>query len=311
MSTPASARRAVVAADLPGIETQFVDVDGVAVHTASVGPRDAMRGLVLLHHFYGNVATWRRVLRLLGERDIAAVAIDRPGFGWSQRLPAARAEARTPNPYSRAFAVHAVHEVVTATGWQDVVLVGSSMGGTLAIETAASWAARHDPPPPDLAHLVLLSPALTGDVGLPPPLRPFLRAPWITRTARPLVDRLSRRMDLERVTGGWHDRSLADDSDVAAYAEPTADPLWSHGLWQVMTVDEPPSLRATAGALDVRATVVSGRHDRTIRPRWNHRTAALLDAELVQLDTGHTPQEEAPDVVAELLATTLGAPPSA
>lgn len=294
-----------VAADLPGIDTGFVDVDGVAIHTASVGSGDATRGLILLHHFYGNVATWRRVLRPLGDLDVAAVAIDRPAFGWSQRLPASRAEARSLNPYSRAFAVRAIHEVIAATGWHDVVLVGSSMGGTLAIETAASWSDRHVPK--RLAHLVLMAPALTGDVGLPPPLRPFLRAPWITRTARPLVDRLSRRMDLERVTGGWHDQRLADETDVAAYAEPTTDPLWSHGLWQVMTVDEPPRLTSVARALDVAATVVSGRHDRTIRPRWNQRTAALLDAELVQLDAGHTPQEESPDVVVELLLRTLDA----
>lgn len=316
-------------ADLDGITTGFLDVDGIDVHVARVPRRASVHdhdehgarqhdrvttagvGVVLLHHFWGNVATWRRVLRGLDAHDIPAVALDRPGFGWSQRPTPSRARSHDPNPYTRAFAVHAARRAVFDAGFDEVVVVGSSMGGTLAIELADRLAngdrtnggdPRRIPRP---AHLVLLSPALAGDVGVPAPLRPLLRSDRVNRVMRPVVERFSQGMDLDRVAGGWHDRSLADQSDVAAYAEPMQLPGWAHGVWQLLTVESPPGLRRTATGLDVPTTVVAGRHDRTIRPRSNRRTARMMDARLVEVDAGHTPQEEAPDVVVDLVADVV------
>jgi pimeloyl-ACP methyl ester carboxylesterase len=288
-------------ATLRGIATRFLDVDGVAVHVGEVAGDGGHhgRGVVLLHHFYGNVATWRRVLRRLDRAGLPAVAVDRPGFGWTQRPEPTAARAMATNPYTRAFGVAAARAAVDSAGWDEVVVVGSSMGGTLAIELAAAM--QRDPDAPRLPHLVLLAPALTGDVGMPPPLRPVLRHPRVGRVMAPVIHRLSRRMDLDRVAGGWHDRRLANEADVDAYRIPTRLPGWAHGIWEVMTVEPPPDLREVAVALDVPTTVVSGRHDRTIRPRWNEKTAAGMDADLVVLDAGHTPQEEAPDQVADLI----------
>lgn len=324
-------------ADLEGITTRFLDVGGIQVHAGCVdgsrGPAlptdgardrrglassarthsgpdtDARVGVLLLHHFYGNVATWRRVMRQLDARGIPAVAVDRPGFGWSQRPTAAQVRATTkaaaPNPYTRAFGVAAARAAIDAAGWDEVVIVGSSMGGTLAIELTAAMEA--DAAAPAIRHLVLLSPALTGDVGMPPPLRPLLRAGWIRRALRPVVNRLSRRMDLERVAGGWHDRALADQSDIDAYRIPTQQPGWADGIWQVMTVESPPDLRSVAAGISAPATVVSGHHDRTVRPKWNRRTAAGMGARLVEVAAGHTPQEERPDLVVDLVAEVVAA----
>lgn len=279
-------------ADLDGIETGHVDVDGVAVHAAAVGTGPV--GVLLHHHFYGNVATWRRVLRRLGDAGVHAVAIDRPGFGWTERPdPGRRNDA-----YTRAFAARAGREVARQRGLERLVVVGSSMGGTVALESALA-------DPDDIVHLVLLSPAVTGDVGMPPPLRPFLRRSAVRRAVRPIVRRLSRDIDLARATGGWHDDRLAGDDDVAAYLAPTRLPGWPDGIWAVMTSEPPPSLNRRLGEVVPPATVVSGAFDRTIRPRWNSRTAAALGADLVEVAAGHTPQEEAPDVVTELLLERL------
>ena len=288
-------------AALRGITTRFLDVDGVAVHVGEVTGNGAghRRGVVLLHHFYGNVATWRRVLRRLDRVGLPALAVDRPGFGWSQRPDPTTARAMDTNPYTRAFGVAAARAAIDAAGWDEVVVVGSSMGGTLAIELADAM--QRDPAAPGLPHLVLLAPALTGDVGMPPRLRPVLRHPRVGQAMAPLIHRLSRRIDLDRVAGGWYDQRLANQADVDAYRIPTRLPGWAHGIWEVMTVEPPPDLRDVAVGLDVPTTVVSGRHDRTIRPRWNEKTAAGMDAELVVLAAGHTPQEEAPDQVADLI----------
>lgn len=285
---------------LDGVTTSFTDVDGVAVHAAGVGgPDHDGSGVLLLHHFYGNVATWRRVLRELDERGVTAVAVDRPGFGWSERPD----PGQRPEVYTRAFAARAAREVARARGLDRLVVVGSSMGGTLAIETTLAEPAGVDA-------LVLLSPAITGDVGMPPPLRPLLRTWPVRRAVRPLVDRLSRDIDLQRVASGWADASTAGPDDVSAYRDPTRLPGWAAGIWAVMTAEPPPSLGKGLTRIDLPATVVSGTHDRTIRPRSNRRTALALDADLVELPTGHTPQEESPAVIADIVTDRLARTPT-
>ncbi len=289
MSTVTTPPRAV----LDGITTDHVEVDGVGIHTAAVGAGPV--GVLLYHHFYGNVATWRRVLRRLDEAGVHAVAVDRPGFGWTQRPD----PSRRPMVYTRAFAARAGRVVARSRGIDRLVVVGSSMGGTLALETALA-------DPDGIDHLVLLSPAVTGDVGMPAPLRPVLRRAIVRRAARPVVRRLSRGIDLQRATGGWHDPELAGDDDVAAYHEPTLLPGWADGIWAVMTSEPPPGLGRRLGEVVPPATVVSGSFDRTIRPTWNRSTAAGLDGELVEVSTGHTPQEEAPALVTDLLLDRVG-----
>lgn len=190
-----------------------------------------------------------------------------------------------------------------AHGLERLVVVGSSMGGTLALETTLA-------DPAGVEHLVLLSPAITGDVGMPATLRPLLRRASVRRALRPLVARLSRNIDLQRATGGWHDQSLADDDDVAAYHDPTTLAGWADGIWAVMTSEHPPNLTRRLRDVAPPTTVVSGEHDRTIRPRWNRRTARSLGAELVEVPTGHTPQEEAPNLVADLLVDRVHAIPT-
>ncbi len=284
---------------LDGITTSFLDVDGVAVHHAEVGRAvPDGTGVLLLHHFYGNVATWRRVLAGLAAAGVHAVAVDRPGFGWTERPD----PGRRPEVYTRAFAHEAARAVAEGLGMERLLVVGSSMGGTLALETTIAR-------PDGVDGLVLLSPALTGDVGMPPPLRPLLRTTPVRRAVRPLVDRLSRDIDLPRVAGGWVDPSTAGPDDVTAYRAPTRLPGWADGIWAVMTVEAPPRLNGELEAVDVPVTVVSGRHDRTIRPRWNRRTAAALDADLVEVPTGHTPQEEAPDTVVDIVTGRLDGRP--
>lgn len=281
--------------ELAGVDTSFTDVEGVAIHAAEVGrDRATGTGVLLLHHFYGNVATWRRVLRELDDRGVHAIAVDRPGFGWTERPD----PGRRPEVYTRAFAARAARAVAAARGLERLVVVGSSMGGTLALETTLAE-------PDGITGLVLLSPAVTGDVGMPPPLRPLLRTTPIRRALRPLVDRLSRDIDLQRVASGWVDPTTAGPDDVAAYRDPTRLDGWAAGIWAVMTVEPPPSLGRGLTSIEVPVTVVSGTHDRTIRPRWNSRTAAALDADLVELPTGHTPHEEAPEAVADLVLARL------
>lgn len=82
--------------------------------------------VVLLHGMYDTAETWRAVVRELAVRGRRAVAVDLPGYGWSDR--------RRPGavlPQLDAF----VDDLLAAQG-PGAVVVGNSLGATLALRAA-------------------------------------------------------------------------------------------------------------------------------------------------------------------------------
>jgi pimeloyl-ACP methyl ester carboxylesterase len=280
---------------LAGPDGRFLDVDGVAVHHRVAGPRDAP-GVVLFHHFYGSVAAWRHVQDDLAG-DHRVIAFDRVGFGLTDRP---RRNGQAPNPYSREMATRIAVRLLDEYDVEVAALVGASAGGTVALETYAQA-------PDRVSGLALISPAITGDVGAPARLRPLLRT-WPLRTIGPrLVRRLAGEVTRERVARSWHDPRLADDDDVDAYTRPMRVDGWPRGLYEVMTAEPPPDLRALLRTIDVPTLVVAGASDAVISPGWNRRTADAIPGARFHLlpDVGHTPHEERPDLLLPVLRSFL------
>lgn len=273
-----------------------VRLRGIDVHHRVEG--DDGPAVVLLHHTFGNVATWRHVLA--GLSDIArVVAYDRPGFGSTER-PAPRRGA--PHPYTRATAVELTVELMDHLDMERAVLVGSSSGGTVALETIARY-------PDRVRGLVLVSPAITGDVGPPSWLRPALRplAPLLA----PLIRRRASDLSPARISSGWYDPSLATEDDVAAYRSAMETPGWEAGLWRAVTAEPSPDVRSVLREVTVPTLVVTGSHDRNVRPSSSRAVAeAIPSGRYVELaGVGHTPQEEAPEALLEVLRPFLSALP--
>lgn len=294
---PRSASDRLPRRELVGTDGRFVDVDGLEVHVVEDGP-DAAPAVLLAHHFYGSVATWRRVLPELAE-GARVVAHDRPGFGLTERPVVRRGR---PNPYTRAEQARTSWRLLDLLGIRDAVLVGSSAGGTHVLEMFARQPQR-------VRGLVLLSPALTGDVGAPPALRPLLRTPQVRRLAPRVVERIVDDVPRERVERSWHDPSRLAEEDLEAYRRLVRVEGWARGLWESMIAEAPPDLRALVRRIDVPTIVVAGRSDRTIAAHFNARTArAIPGARLVLLDDcGHLPQEERPDAVVAAVREVLAA----
>lgn len=281
--------------ELADPDSRFARLAGIDVHHKVAG--EGSPPVVLLHHFYGNVFTWRHVMDRLSQ-DTLVTAFDRPAFGLTERP--ARDDWMDGNPYTRATSATITVELMDHLGLESAVLVGSSAGGTAALEVFA----RH---PERVSGLVLVSPAITGDVGAPPPWRDSLRSSRLRRLA-PLVIQRFAAVDLDRVTRSWADPTRGSEEDVDAYARPFDAPRWAEALFEVFVSEPPPDLRDVLPTIDVPTVVVGGDHDRVIRPAWNRRTAAAIPTgRYVELEhCGHTPQEEQPDalvaVIRELLA---------
>jgi pimeloyl-ACP methyl ester carboxylesterase len=278
-------------------DSRFARFGGVEVHHKVAGAADAP-AVVLLHHFYGSVATWRHVQPRLAE-DHQVAAFDRPAFGLTERPPrSAWPEGR--NPYTRAASVDITLDLLDDLGADRAVLVGSSAGGTSALETYARAPER-------VRALVLLSPAITGDVGPPDALRTVMRTPQLRRLGPRLVRRFAGEVTADRVTGSWADPSLVTPDDVDAYARPLRVEGWDRGFWELFAAESPPQLADLLPRIEVPTLVVSGDRDPVIQARVNRRTAAAIPgAEYVEIDgCGHTPHEECPDALVEAVGDFL------
>lgn len=282
--------------DLAGPDSRFTRLLGLDVHHETTGPAHAP-AVLLLHHFYGNTRTWRHVLRGLSDQW-RPIAFDRPGFGLTERPP--RAAWPETNPYTRAASARIALGLLDAHGAERAVLVGASAGGTIALETYAAAPER-------VRALVLISPAITGDVGPHPALRGVLRSPQARRLGPWLVRRRAGELSLERIARSWHDPARAGPEDLEAYRQPLSVEGWERGLWEVLTAEGPPSLVGLLGRIDVPTLVIVGEHDRVISPGLNARTAAAIPGARLRVlpDCGHTPHEECPQALLEVVEDFL------
>lgn len=113
---------------------RFVSVDGVKIHLVDTGPTEASApnapAIVLIHGASGNLRdfTFDFVKRLTPR--LRVIAIDRPGFGHSERGPGQTATEPAHHPAAQA---RLMREAVKAIGVARAVLVGHSLGGASAL----------------------------------------------------------------------------------------------------------------------------------------------------------------------------------
>jgi pimeloyl-ACP methyl ester carboxylesterase len=113
-----------------GIVERDLELGGMrtrALETEGEGPP-----LILLHGYADSADTWRPLLAEVEDRGRAAIALDLPGFGTAARLD--RDEQVLPQ--LDRFAAAAVRHAAGLAGGEDVVLVGNSLGGTVALRAA-------------------------------------------------------------------------------------------------------------------------------------------------------------------------------
>lgn len=108
---------------LAGPEGGFWSANGVDLYYRSWGEQDAPGGAVLLvHGLGGSTYSWRHTAPALAAEGCRVVAVDLPGFGWSDRRP-----GLDHTPEGRAALLWALLD--QADPGQKWHLVGHSMGG--------------------------------------------------------------------------------------------------------------------------------------------------------------------------------------
>lgn len=153
ISTPASAGRVSIAT--PDGTTLSADQRGSGEH-----------GVVLVHAFHGERASWGDLPEVLQQQGANVVSIDLRGHG------ASRGE---PTPDGMITDVKAAATYLTKRGAKTVTVMGVGLGGNLAFRAAAEVDA--------IADVVMISPRLDANgVKLSPGLKGFGRKPLLLVT---------------------------------------------------------------------------------------------------------------------------------
>jgi len=266
------------------LTAKFIVVAGTRLRYVEVGSGPSV---VLIHGFGASIYNWHRTIEPLAAAGFHVVAFDNRGFGFSDK-PA--------HGYSNADYARLVLALIDSLHLPDAVLVGHSMGGAIAAETALRGPSR-------VRGLVLVDAAGLGTRGAfgvratrgpgIGPVAASLRSRWVTEQVL-----RSTFADPSKVTA-------ADvDQNYAAVAEPD----FGRALRGVLREFRFDALRGRLAAIRVPCLVVWGDHDRLIPERFGRELARdLLRSAFIEVPkAGHDVPEEAPADFNRILIEFLG-----
>jgi pimeloyl-ACP methyl ester carboxylesterase len=263
-----------------GFETRVLELEGA-------GPP-----LVLLHGWADSADTWRLLLAELSAAERRAVAVDLPGFGTSDNLRQGRML-----PQLDRFVAEVIRYAVDHG--PPAVVVGNSLGGTLALRAAErcrelgiGGVVPVAPAGFDMAawfRLIERNPVLQILLAVPAPLPEAMVREAVGRVyallAFPRPDDVDRRV-IDAFTS--HHCSRATVARRLRFARRLLPELvYPFHL----------------GRVGCPVMLVWGQRDRMVSPQGVERVVAALPDTRVELlaDCGHCPQIELPERLAELL----------
>jgi pimeloyl-ACP methyl ester carboxylesterase len=273
----------------PRVPGRHIRLSDASVYMTEAGEGPAV---VFIHGFGGSLFSWRDVLALLAARH-HVVALDLPGFGWSDR------DARVPLGHRD----HA-RRVVELMDYLDIgqaTLVGHSMGGAIAQHVALEAPER-------VSGLVLVAPmdasAPVRRGHLRAQRRLFMAAVRAATVVRPAAFAAVRRALQAMV----FDPASVDEGIVAGYAEPLMRPGTAACVMR-MAADVSNELPAEVARIAAPTLVVSGERDGVIAMDRTAGLAAKIPgaAHEVLAGTGHLPPDEAPGRLAAIIEQFIDA----
>jgi len=262
---------------------QYRTIDGSRLRLIDTG---SGQPVVLIHGIGASVYNWRYTLPALVTAGYRVIAFDNRGFGFSDQ---------TAHGYHNADYVRLLVSLLDSLGVSSAVLVGHSMGGTIAAEVALTH-------PDRVRGLVLIDAAGYG-----------MRWPGVLKIARwPLVGGIATsfrgRWFTKRILRStFADPSKVTEGDVDQYYAPVAQPGFGRALRGVLREFRFDSLGGRLARVQTPTLILWGDADRWIPVGVGARfTRELPRSEFVIVErSGHNPQEESPDRVNQLLLDFL------
>lgn len=268
------------------MEDRYVTLDGVTVRYREAGEGDT---LVLVHGITRSLEDWEDSLVRLA-RDFHVIALDLIGFGRSDKPDV---------PYSMPGLARFLRAFLDGVGVGPAIVVGSSLGGAVALQFAAMYPAR-------TLGLVLVGSAGFGrDVSLSlrlatvPGVGEALSTPTRASVALVLRDVF---FDASFVTRARIDRELAI-ARTPGTRRAFLSVVRAFGSWRGVRFEWQDAITKRLRTANVPMLIVWGRQDRILpvthvkaaRARYPHATFHVFDR------CGHFPHIERADAFCDLV----------
>ncbi|NLV73201.1 MAG: alpha/beta hydrolase [Chloroflexi bacterium] len=280
-------------------DSRFLTLRGIHLHYSDAG--EAPQSLFILHGFGESIAAWRHLQRPLGEH-FRVVAVDRPGFGLTERVSA---DPRDPvNPYGVAGQTELFSAMLTELQAAPAVVVAHSAGAAIALRLAIMH-------PEQVRALVLVGAAVytvRRTLGI---WRRLMNTRWANKIGI-LAMRISPRLFGHIAERSWHDYSKAGDAYVDMIRYPLRSEDWDRGLWEAARVLPDTSILRRLGEVRMPVLVITGDNDRLVPPADARSLVNALPNAILSVipNCGHLPHEECPDeFLAELFSFAAKLPP--
>lgn len=276
----------VAAADSQFVTIPFDGTDGINIHYLAneLDTADGAPTYVLIHGSLFNAFTWNEVMDFFGERG-QVVAYDQIPYGLSEKLVAG--DWAGPNPYSSEAAVDQLFTFLDTLDVNNVVLVGSSYGGTLAVQAALAHPER-------VEALVLVDAAVYVEEEMPAWL---LELPQTRRLGPLFARQLGQSEAFLRQT--YLNPDQIDEERVALTGIHAQVEDWDAALWEYLRIwgADSPDMAARIPDIQQPALVITGDGDSVVPVTDSQRLdSELPNSELVILPScGHVPHEECPE----------------
>lgn len=258
----------------------------LAVHYVERG--EGENHLVLLHGFRAHTYTWNQIGVPLAEKGYHVWAVDLVGFGLSDKPQYAQ--------YSVDFFLRQILAFLDAQGIEKAHLVGSSMGGGLALNIALEH-------PEQVKSLTLLA-----ALGYPLDLPYYITlGRYIDQLWAPLLGPTMVRYALQQVT---YKQERVTDEQVAAYSLPYRLPGGlKTSLLTLQNFDKQRliEMERRYSSLNHPVLVIWGKHD-SLLPLCHYENFIrdFPHAKTILLEEcGHIPQEEEPQEVVKAMEQFL------
>jgi len=266
----------------PSLHAFRVDAGGLALRAVRSGHGPH----VLFLHGYGeSLVAWRGVFDAVA-RHADAIAIDLPGFGLS---------AKPPSGYATDSLATVVLRTLDALGVAEVVVVGHSLGGAVAVAAAAAAPQR-------VRGLVLVAPAVIAAAWSQWPRQAD------SGTVGRLRDAIARYETMRSRFTAPHDPAWLSEDDTALAYDAATDPAYRAALEAVLREFDFASLTpARAAALRMPVLLIWGRYDQVVPFGLASRLRQALPAARLQAieRSWHRPHVERPDAVADTILAFL------
>jgi len=273
-------------ASLAAEESAFITIDGITIHWESAGEDLSTTPLILLHGFAANTGSWMFLMPPLSE-SYPVYAYDRIPFGLSQRYLSEEFDRET-SPYRSEAIIERAFSLLDTWGIDEAVLVGSSAGGTLALQMALA-------DPHRIKALILIDPAVYsgGGSGF---IRFLLRSKVFRGIALNSIRGLREEPD-KLLEDSWYDPSGYPEALKDAYIRATGVANWDRALLEFTRASGKLDLKDRLKDISQRVLLIHGRQDSIIDVKESIRLAEALPSVEFHIieESGHLPHEEKPD----------------